>query len=314
MASTTTETEELAAKIDRLAAEKPHAASLLQAFGPLLLNQDRWLGNRRETTGTFPVDPLKYQGGISLIQQCRLFLPEDPWEDAGGSVADAIGQGFPQFADDMQRLSQQIREKNWDCFTLCDSSHDSDQLAGTAQQLGIDPVSLQLFQRYLIKMMLTKKAQDLSEKLASLSWNKGYCPVCGSFPHLAIIREQGQRWLQCPTCSHQWPFSRLACPHCDYEDPHETNYFFIEGDKENTAFTCDKCLKYLLTSKQSGNLRQSHADLIALSLVHLDLILQEKGFLPMAECEWNTFAAHRETEKELSGRMAIKGGVGVRTR
>ena len=31
------------------------------------------------------------------------------------------------------------------------------------------------------------------------------------------------------------------------------------------------------------------ADLIAMSLVHLDVILQEKGFSPMAVCEWNSF-------------------------
>ena len=69
-------------------------------------------------------------------------------------------------------------------------------------------------------------------------------------------------------------------------------------NKEDSAFTCDKCLKYLITSNQSGNLRQSHAELIALSLAHLDLILQEQGFLPMAECEWNTFAAHQDTKEK----------------
>jgi len=298
MTSITPKIEELAAEIDRLATEKSHAASLLQAFGPLLLAQQHWLLTRQETTRTFPIDPLKYQGGISLIQQCRLFLPEDPWQDAGTSVADAIGQGFPQFTEDMRRLSQHIRKESYDCCALCDSSDDNDQFADAAKKLGIDPVSLQLFQRYLTKMMLTKRAQDMATELASLSWKKGYCPICGSFPHLAIIREKGLRWLQCPTCNHQWPFPRLTCPHCDHEDAQETNYLFVEGNKEDTAFTCDKCLKYLITSNQSGNLRQSHAELIALSLAHLDLILQEKGFLPMAECEWNTFTAPQEKKEQ----------------
>lgn len=290
MTSITPKIEELAAEIDRLAAKQPQASSLLQAFGPVFLSQQRWLRSKQERTRTFPVDPVQFQQGISLVQQCRLLLPEDSWQEAGLSVADAIGQGFPKFAQDMQQLSVRIREGAYDGYTFCDAAQDNDQLVHAAQQLGIAPVSLQLFQRYLIRMMLARRAQDMAPELAPLSWKKGYCPICGSFPHLAILREKGQRWLQCSTCSHEWLFSRLSCPHCDHEDPQESNYLFVEGNKEDTAFTCGKCQKYLITSNQSGNLRQSHADLIALSLAHLDLILQELGFLPMAECEWNTLA------------------------
>jgi len=291
MTERTQEIEELAAAIDRLAMARPHAASLLQAFGPLILGRHRWLATKQGPTGTFPVDPLKYQGGISLMQQCRLLLPEDPWQEAGIVIAEAIEQGFPQFAEDMRRLAQRIGEEQFDCFALCDAANDNDQLAGEANRLGLEPVSLHLFQRFLIRLILAKRAQDMKTTLAPLSWKKGYCPICGSLPHLASLREQGQRWLHCSTCSHEWPFSRLACPQCDYENPQETNAFFVDGDKENSVFTCGKCQTYLITSNQSGNLRQSHADLIALSLAHLDLVLQEKGFLPMAECEWNTFSS-----------------------
>lgn len=297
MTDRTTEIEGLTAEIDRLTTANPHASSLLQAFGPLILNQHRWLRDRQETARTFSVDPLKYQGGIALSQQNRLFLPEDPWQEAGLSVASAIGQGFPQFTGDMLRLSRQIRDKEVDCFTLCDATDNSDQLTGAAQKLAVEPVALRLFHRYLTRLMLATRARDLKARLAPLSWKKGYCPICGSLPYLAIIREQGQRWLQCSTCSHEWPFSRLTCPHCDHEDPQATDSYFVDGGKEHTAFTCNKCQKYLITSNQSGNLRQNHAELVALCLAHLDLILHEKGFLPMAECEWNTFAFPQETTK-----------------
>ena len=284
------EIEELAAEIDRLATEKPYAASLLQAFGPLFLGQQRWLSHSKGTLGVFPVDPLKYQEGVPLMQQCRLLLPEDPWQEAGASVAEAIGHGFPRFSGDMLRLAQRIKAGQYDCFTLCDAADDNDRLAGEAAQLGIEPVALQLFRRYLTRWMLAKTAQGMTAELASLPWNKGYCPICGSLPHLAIIREHGQRWLQCSTCNHEWRFPRLTCPYCDHEDPQETNTLFIEGNKEEFAFTCVKCSRYLITSNQSGNLRQSHADLLALVLVYLDHILQEKGFLPMAPCAFNTFS------------------------
>jgi FdhE protein len=289
MTNITTEIEDLATEIDRLAIATPHASSLLQAFGPLLVSQHRFLQNWQDPTRTFPVDPLKYHGGIPLIRQCRLLLPDDPWQEAGLSVASAIGEGFPQFSEDMRCLSKRIKEEPSVCFALCTSNEASDQRTDDAPNIGIEPIALQLFQRSLTRLLLTKRARDMTKELASWPWTKGYCPMCGSFPHLAIIREKGVRWLQCSTCRHEWSFSRLTCPHCDHEDPQATNYLFVEGETDGTAFTCDKCSTYLLTSNQSGNLRPSHADLIALSLAHLDLILQEKGFLPMAACEWNTF-------------------------
>jgi FdhE protein len=160
---------------------------------------------------------------------------------------------------------------------------------------GINPASLQFFLRFLSRFMLSKRAQDMAADLARLSWKKGYCPVCGDYPHLAILREKGQKWLQCSTCSHEWQFSRLSCPNCEHEDPENTNYLFVEGKKDDTAFICNKCGKYLITTNHSGNLYQTNADLLALSLVHLDLILQDKGFLPMAVCEWNVFTTAQDS-------------------
>ncbi len=79
------------------------------------------------------------------------------------------------------------------------------------------------------------------------------------------------------------------------------SYLFVEGKKEEMAFTCDKCRRYLVTTDQSGNLRRTNADLIAISLAHFDMLVQEKGFRPMAECEWNTsrLPARRRAEAYL---------------
>ncbi len=293
MVSNNDDIETLAEEIEQIRAEQPHVGSLLKAFGPLFLEKSRWLMEVGDYTEIFPIDAVQYLGGIPLIQQCQLFLPDDPWKSAGLSVAEAIRRGLPHFAGDMAGLTKQIAEEKVDCFTLVNSSTapDESQLADRAQEFEIEPMALQVFLRFVTQFMLSKRAQDMAAELAPLTWNKGYCPVCGSFPQLAIIKEQGQRWLQCGDCSHEWKFPRLTCPCCDHEDPKDTNYLFVEGKKEDSAFTCSNCRKYLITSNRSGNLQQAHAGLIALSLAHLDLILQDKGFLPMAECEWNSFGA-----------------------
>ncbi len=294
MTDIATELTELAGDVRRLTEEKHHAAPLVQAFGTLLVGLRRWLVGHQEKTTRFSIDPLKFQEGISLIQQGQLLQPEDPWPEAGLAVIEAITEGFPLLAQDMRRLGASIGEGRCDCFSLCEPAHpdlplgEKDRIEN-ARRLGIDPVSLQFFQRGLARLLLMKKSRDLNTELTPLAWKKGYCPICGSFPHLAILRDQGRRWLQCSTCSHEWSFPRLTCPYCEHEEPEKTNYFFVDGEQNGTAFTCDHCLRYLLTSNQAGNLRRIHADLVALGLVHLDLILQDKGFQPMAECEWNTF-------------------------
>ena len=291
MANDTYETEDLEKQIEQLRTQQPHLDNLLNAFGPLLLEKNRWLSETAVDPRLQPIDPLRFEEGIPLDRQHRLFLTTDPWGSAGWSVIKAIVEGFPHFGSDMKILLTLFTEGKYDCFSLffTNTGEVDGQLTERAAELGISSTSLHLFLRVLNRFMLTKKARDMKAELAGHVWKKGYCPVCGSFPHLAILGENGQRLLQCPDCAHAWPFSRLVCPYCEHEDPQSTNIFFIEGQPQDTAFTCDKCRRYLLTVKRSASLGHTNADLIAISLTHLDLILQEKGYSPMTGCEWNGF-------------------------
>jgi FdhE protein len=291
MATDTYEIEDLVREIERLRNAQPHLQTLLDAFSPLFLEKNRWLSETAVDPTILPIDPLRFAEGIPLNQQQRLFFTRDPWGSAGWSVINAITQGFPNFAEDMKVILRRVTEGNFDYFSLFFTSDEdvNGQLAPRAEELGISTVSFHFFLRVLNCFMLTKKARDMKMELATPPWTKGYCPLCGSFPHLAILGEKGQRLLQCPDCSHAWSFSRLACPYCDHEDPQNTNIFFIDGQKENAAFTCDKCSRYLLTANRSACLGHPPADLIAIGLTHLDIILQEKGYSPMTECDWNSF-------------------------
>lgn len=291
MANDSYDTEDLAREIERLRSAQPHLENLLNAFGPLLLEMHRWLSETAVNPKVPPIDPLRFAEGIPLNRQHQLFLAEDPWGSAGWSAVKAIVRGFPHLGEDMGVLLRQITEGNYESFSLlfADTNATDGQLAERAAELGISVISLHLFLRVLNRFMLTKKARDMKTELAAHIWEKGYCPVCGSFPHLAILGDKGQRRLQCADCGHDWPFSRLTCPYCDHEDPQNTNIFYIDGQKEDAAFTCDKCRRYLLTANRSASLGHLNADLIAIGLTHLDIILQEKGYSPMTECEWNSF-------------------------
>ena len=289
--------EDLENEIRQIFEQKPHMANLLQAFAPLFLEKRRWLHKGGETQHKFVSDPLKYLEGIPLIRQYETVLPEDSsWEKAGLAVTGAIREGFPDFGKDMACLSSWIEDGSLDCSSFFSSSPEEEQHPAQSEDIRVGTEVFGLFKGFLRRFILTKWASDNADELASQSWKKGYCPVCGSLPLLAVLRDKGQRWLQCPDCSFEWQFPRLVCPACDCENPENTEYMFVEGKKDDTAFICNNCKRYLLTVNRPGNIQQTSSDILAISLTHLDMILQKKGFLPMVECEWNTFQIPREAE------------------
>lgn len=274
--------------MDRVIKQKPHVENLLRAFKPVILVKYRLLEKVPAKRTVFQPDKLKCEGGIPLIKQQALFFPDDPWRDMAPAITDAIGTGFPHLAADMDILSQNIAGGKLDPYDFFRSpaALDEEKIDTGAKALGIAPPALKLFLHVLGGIILAKRAQDVAGEMATHPWNKGYCPVCGGFPKLAMIREKGQQWLSCSQCAHQWRFPRQKCPYCEKESPAETNYMYIEGERDDMAFTCEKCRRYLLTVNQPGELRETDPDITALSLAHLDLILQDRNFLPMAEGDW----------------------------
>jgi FdhE protein len=81
----------------------------------------------------------------------------------------------------------------------------------------------------------------------------------------------------------------MLCPGCGQESPSGLDYFYVEGRQQETAFTCDACKRYLITLNHVSDLGETDRDVTAISLIHLDLIMQEKGLTPMTWCEWNAF-------------------------
>jgi len=279
--------------IDQIIEQKPHIKTLLDAFRPVILEKTRLLMEMAGSKRSITVDEIRYQGGISLIQQGNLFFPDDPWREMALAVSGAIQAGFPLFAGDIASLTEQIASGGVDAYDYFRSPEDADEkkIKEWAEQIPMAPDALGFFISIMAGIVLTKRAREVAETIAPLSWNKGYCPVCGSFPMLAVTKQNGQKWLQCSQCSHEWTFPRLKCPYCEHENPKETNFVYVDSEKDEKAFTCDKCEKYLITVNRPAELRNIDPSVTAIGLSHLDLLLQDKGFSPMAMCVWNTWSS-----------------------
>jgi len=275
----------------RIRQEKPHVATLVDAFGPVLLAEYALQENWVDTHAALAPDKLKTMSGIPLIKEQPLFFHDDPWQGIALAVTGAIKEGFPHFSEDMARLMmffQQNPDRLTELFLPSGPPVTGEVPAWTADSQA-EPVALALMTNTIKRVILTARAKALAKEVASIPWNKGYCPICGSFPLLAFLRVNGQRWLHCAGCHHEWAYPRPQCPWCEHETPAETVYLYLEDEKESSVYLCEKCRKYLITVNRAESLREMDPDLTAISLAHLDVILQGKGFSPMAEREWNVF-------------------------
>jgi FdhE protein len=165
---------------------------------------------------------------------------------------------------------------------------DEVRLEQAAATLGADTKALSFFLYHSLRPSLCRCEQDLSGFLAdAFSWEKGYCPICGSPPALARLEADGQRFLFCSFCWHRWPGRRAVCTFCGNGDPHRLSYLYSEEEKEYRLDLCDACRKYVKTLDSRHLARTSYPPLEQIASLHLDIKAAEAGYesglpLPLA--------------------------------
>jgi FdhE protein len=84
----------------------------------------------------------------------------------------------------------------------------------------------------------------------------------------------------------------MTCPNCEKRNK-KMEFMSIEGAGHKWADLCSHCRTYIVgidMRKQTGII----TDIAALSMVHLDIIAQKKGYSPIAECAWNMVSPNEQ--------------------
>lgn len=291
MKSSNQETSVMDQIIDRAIEQNPHASELLKTFGPIITKQRQLADSIALPRLDYSsIDREKLRAGVSVIQQMNLFSPDDPFAKIALSLAEAVKESMPKLAAEMDRLSDLIqngRLRLADYFEA--SAGDKNKTTdGRENDLKISPSNASFLISLLARVLLEKRAKEITEVLGEFAWEKGYCPICGEFPSIALIEEEGgKRFLHCSACGQDWRFTRVVCPYCEKEARQEMDYFYVESKTQESAFICDTCKKYLVTLYRAGRLHARDMDISAIALVHLDMIMQDKGYEPMVACAWN---------------------------
>ncbi|MFA7013775.1 MAG: formate dehydrogenase accessory protein FdhE [Desulfobacterales bacterium] len=147
-----------------------------------------------------------------------------------------------------------------------------------AEELKVDKKLLAFIAYNSVKPSLVVFAEKTAQQLEpDYYWGKGYCPVCGSAPAIAVLQGEGERFLRCGFCGHSWSAMRIYCPFCENKDSKTLSYFYSESEPEYRVDICEACNKYIKTVDLRKLSRDCYMPLEQVATLHLDLKAQEMG-------------------------------------
>lgn len=122
-------------------------------------------------------------------------------------------------------------------------------------------------------------ARLFSNETPENQWDKGYCPICGSAPGMAMLQKEGRRVLVCSFCRHEWSARRIFCPFCENTSADALQYFMIEDDEEYRVDVCENCKRFIKTVDLRNVSRIIYPPLEQIATLHLDMKASEAGYI-----------------------------------
>ncbi len=292
--------------LTRTREEAPQLAPILDSFGAVLAERARL---RADLAGqTPPVPPVPAPDKERLLSGVPVLLDADlsgltPFlGQSAARLLPAMAAAFPALATDMERMAAALAK---DAAVLGGGLEallrgDAGALEQMAQGMEVAEPVLRFALAQIVRPVLECAQQDVAQAVRDAKWLHGRCPCCGSGPDLALYiageveqseflkNHGGQRWLRCSLCGMSWRFKRIACPECGTEEPNELEFFTVEGRDHERAHACKKCKRYLVGMDVRELVDVPDLDVAVLAMLPLDILVQDKGYAPVAATPWNT--------------------------
>jgi FdhE protein len=281
----------------------PGLDALIQSFSALI-------ALRRETAAGLPEWPVVLNHDPEGLAEGRPLLSSlDPGilargVAAAGIMLPALGSLFPPAARDCQTLALALAHDPALAGRLLTVLVDDAQepLLQLAGELDLTPPAVVFLTRELLAAVLRQAAANLSPLVDDATWQRGRCPICGAAPDVGMLKEKaetsefliaksGHLSLHCSLCGHLWQFSRQICPGCGETGHERRDLYLAEGRERERIHTCTACGQYLLVVNRVESDKPMDMDLAPVLLLHLDIVAQGKGYLPLAVTAWNQFPA-----------------------
>jgi FdhE protein len=277
--------------LGRIKEELPALADVVDAFRDLMVERAALREElaRGEGSSLPEIDGDKFLQGVPIAQEETFIFSRDDLDEAARRLIPAMEKGLPVVREGSASIRNALLEGSPDLQALAKLILENrrEEIDDAARDLGLDPRLLEFIVGQLLKPLVENRVGSMTPLPEELQWVKGYCPVCGSWPGLSLIRGvEGQRLLKCSFCSHEWRFSRTQCPFCENTDFDSMEYLYSEERDSERVEVCRKCERYIL-SIDLRNRDDVVLDVAPIGLLYLDLIARQHGFRPGAITEWN---------------------------
>lgn len=209
--------------------------------------------------------PLDIAASASLLKDLCMIEGRDQMTQAETAVRNAVQKD----ADFPEMIFRSVLNADRETFLQ------------TGEKIGVDPNVLEFYGQESIEPSVVYVSEKIAERYfdGERGSLKGYCPVCGSLPSFALIRENAKRNLVCSFCKHQWPVNRIYCPWCENTDQKTMKYLLIDQEEAYRISVCEKCNHYVKTLVIEKSPYPFHAGMEFYTTLHLDMAAVEKGFL-----------------------------------
>ena len=142
-----------------------------------------------------------------------------------------------------------------------------------------DPTLLNFLFIETLKPLYEYLADNLAALINVTHWEKGYYPICGEIPLIAVIPEgEWSRLLFCVYCGMEWPFPFLMCPFCGNEEEKGIKYLVVKNEKQYRIEACKVCSTYLKVVDIESLGYQVPSDIENIITLHLDMLAQREGY------------------------------------
>jgi FdhE protein len=194
----------------------------------------------------------------------------------------------PKMAEALKKIEKNIESKKLDMKKVFREGVDSQRIEEIVTQFELDKKIFVFFIHKSMMPSIEAGVKQLLQELPTDSWVKNTCPICGSLPHLSLLKEEvGKRYLLCSYCGYTWRTDRLSCPFCDNKEQASLHYFYGEGEENYRIDLCDKCHQYIKTI-DTRTMGEKDLSLEDLATLHLDLLASEKGYKRPVPNPWIT--------------------------
>ena len=157
-------------------------------------------------------------------------------------------------------------------------SRDETTVTRMAKEVTLEPMILEFLTHMALRPSLNILKESAGERIEKDGWNYGYCPLCGSYPDMACLGDQGKRFLHCELCGYEWAYPRLKCPFCENDQAKKLGYFVSEEEEGFRVDFCKKCNCYIKTLDMRVIEQPAPLELENLITLHLDMLAHEQGF------------------------------------